>query len=126
MTYQDETGVVAVPPVEGRNTDLCVLVVMENLTAAVGVATENQAGLKPLQQLGGGREGIFSSYLYPRRLVRGVRVIIMAGFIHTVPAVTMNLSSPFKMPPAACDLYLALWLMANVTLYQGWPTNSTR
>ena len=49
--YQDEAGVVSVPPVEGGHTDFWVTVVMENLASAVGVATENEAGLKPLQQL---------------------------------------------------------------------------
>ena len=49
--YQDEAGVVSVPPVEGGHADFWVTVVMENLASAVGVATENEAGLKPLQQL---------------------------------------------------------------------------
>lgn len=46
---QDEAGVVSVPPVEGRHADFWVLVVMENLASAVGVATQDEAGLKPLQ-----------------------------------------------------------------------------
>lgn len=48
---QDEAGVVSVPPAEGRHADFRVLVVMENLTSAVGVSTQDEAGLKPLQQL---------------------------------------------------------------------------
>lgn len=37
--YQDEAGVVAVPPAEGRNADLRDAVLMNNLTGTVGVAT---------------------------------------------------------------------------------------
>lgn len=51
--HQDEAGVVSVPPAEGRHADFWVLVVMENLTSAVGVSTQDEAGLKPLQQLRG-------------------------------------------------------------------------
>lgn len=50
-SYQDEAGVVAVPPAEGWNADLRDTVLMENLTAAVGVATQNKAGTEPPQQL---------------------------------------------------------------------------
>lgn len=51
FTHQDEAGVVSVPPAEGRHADFWVLVVMENLTSAVGVSTQDEAGLKPPQQL---------------------------------------------------------------------------
>lgn len=47
---QNEAGVVPVPPAEGGHADFWVLVVMENLTSAVGVSTQDEAGLKPLQQ----------------------------------------------------------------------------
>lgn len=49
--HQDEAGVVPVPPAEGRHADLRVLAIVENLTAAVGVSAQDEAGLKPLQQL---------------------------------------------------------------------------
>lgn len=51
FTHQDEAGVVSVPPAEGRHADFWVLVVMENLTSAVSVSTQDETGLKPLQQL---------------------------------------------------------------------------
>lgn len=51
VPHQDEAGIVPVPPAEGRHADLQILLVVENLTSAVGVATEDEAGLKPLQQL---------------------------------------------------------------------------
>lgn len=47
---QDEAGVVAVPPAERRDADLDEAVFVKNLAAAVGVATEDEAGLEPLQQ----------------------------------------------------------------------------
>lgn len=50
-TDQDEAGVVSVPPAKGWYADFWVLVVMENLTSAVGVSTQDEAGFKPLQQL---------------------------------------------------------------------------
>lgn len=58
FTHQDEAGVVPVPPAEGRHADFWVLVVMENLTSAVGVSAQDEAGLKPPQQLtmGGGQK----------------------------------------------------------------------
>lgn len=55
FTHQDEAGVVSVPPAEGRHADFWVLVVMENLTSAVGVSTQDEAGLKPPQQLRRGK-----------------------------------------------------------------------
>ncbi len=55
FTHQDEAWVVSVPPAEGRHTDFWVLVVMENLASAVGVSTQDEAGLKPLQQLRRGK-----------------------------------------------------------------------
>lgn len=47
--YQDEAGVIAVPPAKRWDADLQKTTGMENLTAAVGVATKNQAGLEPPQ-----------------------------------------------------------------------------
>lgn len=49
--HHDEAGVVPVPPAEGRHADFRVLVVMENLTSTVGVSAQDEAGLKPPQQL---------------------------------------------------------------------------
>lgn len=50
-THQDEAGVIPVPPAERRHADFWVLVVMENLTSAVGVSAQDEPGLKPLQKL---------------------------------------------------------------------------
>lgn len=47
---QDEAGVVPVPPAKGRHADFWVLVVMKNLTSAVGMSAQDEARLKPLQQ----------------------------------------------------------------------------
>lgn len=49
--HQDEAGVIPVPPAERRHADFWVLVVMENLTSAVGVSAQDEPRLKPLQQL---------------------------------------------------------------------------
>lgn len=41
INYQDEAGVVAVSPAEGRDTNLRIEVFMQYLTAMVSVATQN-------------------------------------------------------------------------------------
>lgn len=51
LNYQDEAGVIAVPPAEGWDTDLRVEVLMQYLTAIVSVTTQNEAGLEPPQEL---------------------------------------------------------------------------
>lgn len=63
-THHDEAGVVPVPPAEGWHADFRVLVVMENLASTVGVSTEDEAGLKPPQQLRRGEfDSVMSSHL---------------------------------------------------------------
>lgn len=41
FNYQDEAGVVAVSPAEGRDTNLRIEVFMQYLTAMMSVATQN-------------------------------------------------------------------------------------
>lgn len=63
-THQDETGIVAVPPAEGRHADFRVLVVVEDLTSAVGVAAQDEAGLKPSQQLRPMRQNFIYLFIF--------------------------------------------------------------
>lgn len=89
FTHQDEAGVVPVPPAEGRHADFWVLVVMENLTSAVGVSAQDEAGLKPPQQL--------------------TMVVVEGGQKTQLPSETAFCSLTSSVSPSSSSSALSIW-----------------